>query len=303
MRAATSRGAHLTWRLALPLALTLAAALLLLNLLSGPGLLAAPPPRLAPDPDYAALALGLPPPPTWGVNLLAWSAALAPPEEAAELRAAYTAWREAAARELEGTGAFLYPFEALHVTVATPAPSTHAGHAGWSAQERALYARAWAGALAARPCAPARASYPLVLRAGASPLRLAPSGTAILLLDDPTGQVAALRACMRATAASLPPRVQAMLGAGGHKAPGEGFVHATVMRLALPRRAGMGDAEVEERWARAARAWERLVAPRVELLTARGAVLVEGMEAVNLAAPNRRDFVLWEGGSGGGGGQ
>ena len=279
------------WRTALLLA---AGAFLFLNLRYSSVLLApAPPPRLyPPDPAFAPLALGQRPlPRAYGLNLLCWSGQLAPPGDAAEFRAAHAAWREAAALELQGTGAYLYPFEALHVTVSNPAPSTHAGHAGWGAEERALYARAWASALAARPCAPARAAFPLLLRAAP---RLAPSGAAILLLDDPTGEVEGLRECMRRAAAALPPRVQALLGAAGFRAPARGHVHATLARLALPRAEGMGDAEVEERWARAARAWERLVAPHVEMLTVRGTALVQGSEAADLASPGFRDFVLWE---------
>ena len=300
--AAASRG----WRWGLLLA---GAAFLLLNLRYSTLLLApgAPSlPRLYPaDAAYAALALGQPPPRRFGLNLLCWSGALAGAEEGvAEFRAAHAAWRDAAALELQGTGMYLYPFEALHVTASNPAPSTHAGHAQWGAEERALYTRAWVGALAARPCAPARAALPLLLRG----LRLAPSGAAVLLLDDPTGEVEGLRECMRRAAGALPPRVQAMLGAAGFRAPARGHVHATLARLALPRAEGMGDAEVEERWARAARAWERLVAPRVELLMVRGTALVQGSEVADLASPAFRDFVLWQssasessGGGGGGG--
>jgi hypothetical protein len=279
------------WRWALLLA---AGAFLLANLLYSSALLApAPPPRLyPPDPDYAPLALGQQPlPRRFGLNLLCWSAQLAPAGDSAEFRAAHAVWREAAALELQGTGAYLYPFEALHVTVSNPAPSTHAGHAGWGAEERALYARAWVSALAARPCAPARAAFPLLLRAAP---RLAPSGAAVLLLDDPTGDVEGLRECMRRAAAALPPRVQALLGAAGFRAPGRGHVHATLARLALPRAEGMSDAEVEERWARAARAWERLVAPHVEMLLVRGTALVQGSEVADLASPGFREFVLWE---------
>jgi hypothetical protein len=307
MRSTTYRGSP-AWRWGLPLSLGGAALLLALNFLSGSLLLSPPPlPRLAFDSDYADLALGRTPlAPTFGVNLLAWSGALAGAEEAADFRAAYTAWRDAASAEMAGTGAYIYPFDALHITVSTPAPSTHRGHAAWAPAERALYSRAWVSALAARPCAPTRASYPLVLRAagvggsggssGGSSLRLAqhPAGAAIMLLDDPTGEIEGLRECMRAAAAALPPRVQAMLGAAGFKAPAGGLVHATIMRLALPRSAGVSDADVEERWGRAARAWDRLVAPRVDLITARGTVLVEGMEAANLVLPTRQDFVLWQ---------
>ena len=100
MRGTPMRTLPQAWRWGLPLALLCAAALLLLNLLSG-SLLLSPARRFAHDPDYSALALGQQPLPMHGLNLLAWSGALAAPEEVAELRAAYSAWREFAQRELE----------------------------------------------------------------------------------------------------------------------------------------------------------------------------------------------------------
>ena len=87
---------------------------------------------------------------------------------------------------------------------------------------------------------------------------------------------------------------QKHLGGLHHQAPSAGFVHTTLLRLAEPRREGVTDADIDEAWGRAARAWERMVAQRIELVTARSAALVQGTELVNLAGPRPRDFVLWE---------
>ena len=287
MLASSGRGARAlqpTWRLAL---LCTAAALLCANFLFGGRLLQQ---GYRHDADYTQIARGSAPP-SYGLNLVCWSAALAPASDTSDFRQAYTAWREVALRELAGTGALIYPFDALHITIATPAPSLHAGHAAWSAEERALYTRAWTSALEARPCAPSRPTFPLVMRPA---LRLSPVGTVALQWDDPTGEVARMRECAREAAAALPPRLQGMLAAAGFKAPSAGFVHTTLLRLAEPRREGVTDADIDEAWGRAARAWERMVAQRIELVTARSAALVQGTELVNLAGPRPRDFVLWE---------
>ncbi len=272
-------------------AAALALLLLAANARFGSSLLApAPPPkRFAPDPAYAPIARGEAPP-SFGLNVVCWAAALAPEdEELAAFRAAYGAWRERAAQLMAGTGALIYPFDALHVTVATPAPSLFPGHHGWAPAERDGYRAAWDAALAAQPCRAARAPFPLVLRG----LRLVGGGgAAILAWDDPTGAVAALRDCVRARAAELPRAARAQLAAAGFAAPAAGFVHSTVMRLALPRGEGVADADIEARWARAAAAFGEEVAARVELVTSRAATLVEGTELVNLASPRKLDFVL-----------
>lgn len=192
------------------------------------------------DPAYRFSVDPSVPPPSWGLNIVAFSGALTAPSGASALRDAYAAWAPRAASALAGTGAFVYPFSALHVTLSNPAPSTHAGHGAWSDAEKRALAGAWAGALA--PCAP-RAPFPLVFQRP----RLGPGGVGLFEVEDPTGAVRRARECvanLRAGSAALT-----------HLGKTPDIVHATVMRFAAPRAEGVGDAEVEARWAAAAAAW------------------------------------------------
>jgi hypothetical protein len=261
------------------------------GVLFGPAPLHPPRPLFYPDLDYAEIALGGSPP-SFGLNLLCWSAALSPPEQQEDFGALYEAWRSVATRELSGTGALVYPFRSLHVTVSTPAPSLARGHAGWSEAQRTLYRSAWVGALTQSPCVSRQrgGAFPLVMRG----LKLLPApGTAILLFDDPAGQVEELRRCMAARARQLPQAALALVEGAGFAAPRAGFVHATVMRLALPRAEGVTDSDIEARWARAAAAFDAMVLQRVELVVSREALLVEGTELVNLQKSSAREFLLW----------
>ena len=263
---------------------------LIFGVLFGPAPLHPPRPQFFPDLDYAEIALGGSPP-SFGLNLLCWSAALSHPGEE-DFGALYEAWRSVATRELAGTGALVYPFRSLHITVSTPAPSLARGHAGWSEAQRVLYRSAWVGALTQSPCVSRQrgGAFPLVMRG----LKLLPApGTAILLFDDPAGQVVELRRCMAARARQLPQAALALVEGAGFAAPRAGFVHATVMRLALPRAEGVTDGDIEARWGRAAAAFETMVLQRVELVVSREALLVEGTELVNLQKSSPREFLLW----------
>jgi len=245
-----------------------------------------------PDATFAPFARGAPPsPPTWGLNIVAFAARLAAPAARAPLEAAYGAWRAAAARELgAGAGALLYPFAALHVTATTPSPFTaDAARGAWRAEDRAAFAAAWAGVLArarARGAPWPAAKFPLVFSAP----RLARGGAGVIDVGDPTGGVAALRAALAAAAAgdgALGAIPRALRATAGEKTPS--IVHATVMRLALPRAPGLSDAELEARWARAAAAW-----PGPVVVEADAARLLEGNELAALVGDAPEAAVLAE---------
>jgi hypothetical protein len=226
--------------------------------------------RYLPDAAYAPFLRGEAPL-TWGLNCVAWQAS-ADGDEARALAAAYETWRVAAEREMAGTGAFIYPWAALHVTASTPAPfSSEGARAAWAPADREAFVAAWAAALrrargdARWPAAP----FHLIFSAPKFS-----NGAGIFAVADPTGAVAAARAALAAAAAAapelaaLPPALRAT---SGEKTPS--IVHATVMRLARPRDAGVTDDEIEARWARAAAAW-----PGAIPVMARAARFVVGNE-------------------------
>ena len=256
------------------------------------------------DAFAAPLAAGARPP-TWGLSCNA----LAQAHE--ELGPAYTAWAAVAAEALQGTGvrarppgqapllralrisaasparsppppptphpshthtlqAYLYHHDFTHVTAAAPAPFTNAALASWTEAERADFAARWLDALrdTCRPGAPGwpAAPFPLVFAA----LELHDS-CAIVRVEDPTGGVAAVRACFMAAARH--PRLAdsagaALLARSGYRHPA--IVHSTVMRFVAPP--GVLDAEVEARWARAAAAWRPVTVMAREMT-----YLVEGV--------------------------
>lgn len=192
-------------------------------------------------------------PATWGLNLNAFRMG----RGAGGFRDAYEAWAARARELLAGTGAYVYPYDFVHVTVASPAPFTHAPLASWSAEERAAYAAAVAGAL--RSVAAADARWPV------APFDLVPArlelhaSCGVLMFDDPAGGVEALRRCVDAARADarLAPGTRAggLRARSGDKQPASGFVHSTVMRLARERAPGVTDEDVAAAWARAAAAW------------------------------------------------
>jgi len=224
---------------------------------------AAPPARFPVDPQYRFAVDGASPPPPWGLNVVAFSGALTARAGAGALREAYAAWSARAAAALAGTGAFVYPFPALHVTLTNPAPSTHAAHAAWSDAERRAFTAGWLAALA--PCAPA-APFPLVLQR----LRMGPGGVGIFEVEDPTGAVRRARECVAAARAASP-----QLGFLGRQPD---IIHATAVRFVAPRAEGVSDAEVEARWATAAAAWPGGIA-----VTCDGFFVVKGNEVAALA--------------------
>jgi len=225
---------------------------------------AAPPSRFRLDALAVPLARGERPP-TWGLNLNAFRQGVPGP-----FADAYNAWAAAARRELEGTGAYVYPFDYVHVTVASPAPFTHGPLAEWTAEERGAYTAAVTQALAAAAAGDARwPRAPFEL----APARLELHATCgVLMWDDSAagGGVGALRACVdaaRAHAALAPgTRAGGLRARSGDKQPAPGFVHSTVMRFAGARAPGVTDAHVEAAWARAAAAWPAAARARCEAL-------------------------------------
>jgi hypothetical protein len=239
---------------------------------SGSG--APPPSRFPADAQYRFAVDAASPVPPWGLNFIAFSGALTAAPNAAALRDAYAAWAPRAALALSGTGAFIYPFPALHVTVANPAPSTSAAHAAWGDGERRAFEGAWTAAL--RACAPA-APFPLVFQR----LRLGPGGVGIFDVGDPTGAVRRARECVAAQRAASP-----QLGFMGRDLD---IVHATVARFVAPRTEGVSDAEVEARWATAAAAWAGGITALCDSF-----FLVRGNEVAALAGANPRGAVVLE---------
>ena len=242
-----------------------------LSLRASPGGAQHPPSRYPVDPLYRFAVDPSAPPPPWGLNLVAFSGALTAAPGANALREAHAAWAPRAAAALAGTGAFIYPFPALHVTVANPAPSSHGAVAAWGAAERRAFAAAWAAPL--RACAPA-APFPLVFQR----LRLSPGGVGLFEVEDPTGAVRAARECVAAQRAAAPQLP--FLGRDNS------IVHATAMRFAAPRGEGVGDEEVEARWASAAAAWPSGITVMCDAFFA-----VTGNEVATLGGPAPWDAV------------
>ena len=224
------------------------------------------------DPLYRFAVDPSTPPPPWGLNLVAFAGALTAAPGARAFREAHAAWAPRAAAALAGTGAFIYPFPALHVTVANPAPSTHGAVAAWGAAERRAFAAAWAAPL--RACAPA-APFPLVFQR----LRLTPGGVGLFEVEDATGAVRRARECVAAQRAAAAPPLP-FLGKENT------IVHATAVRLVAPRGEGVGDAEVEARWAAAAAAWPGGITVMCDAFFA-----VTGNEVASLGGPAPWDAV------------
>jgi hypothetical protein len=243
--------------------------------------------KYAPDPVFAGVALGRNPP-SWGLNYVSWSGSLSREVDSKDFRAAYESWYMGAVGELKGTGAYLYPFNALHVTVSTPAPFPHPGHATWGAREREAYREAWQAVLTEpSPCS---APAPFQLRVKA--LRFSPDGTAIILWEDPSGAMGEVRKCIAARVASHPaweasPMAQGLLPTSGLKTPS--IIHSTILRLALPRDPGMSDRDLEAKWDRAAALWPT---SKTLTVTSSALFLVMGNEAVTLQVAPHENTLL-----------
>ena len=182
-------------------------------------------------------------PPVWGLNLNAF------PQGLAELAEPYNAWKALAAPLLARTGAHLYASPYLHVTASSPAPFTHAGLAAWTPEERARYTAAWRAALAATCCAAAGGGWPsapYTLRFRALELH---ASCAIFMVEDPSGAVARVRACVAAAAALVGASEGELLARSGWKSPK--IVHSTIMRIVAPTEPGA----MQAAWAAAAAAW------------------------------------------------
>ena len=184
-------------------------------------------------------------PPVWGLNLNAF------PQGLPELAAPYTAWAAAAAPLLAGTGAYLYAAPYLHVTASSPAPFTHGALAAWTADERARYTAAWRAALAATCRSSAGGGWPaapFALRFQALELH---ASCAVFMVEDASGAVAAVRACVAAAAGLVAAAEPDLLARSGWKSPK--IVHSTIMRIVAPTEPGA----MQAAWAAAAAAWPR----------------------------------------------
>lgn len=202
---------------------------------------------------------------SWGLNLNVF------PMEVEDLRKPYLEWREKAERIMKGTGAYVLPFEHIHVTASSPAPFRHHGHRMWTEVEKKSFAQAWIEALRDNSSTfndwPKR-PFPLVLEK-----LVLHSSCAVVLLEDPTDSVSKIRECV-ARCLQHPllatERMAELVSESGFKTPN--IIHCTVMRLTGNYTQDF-DTEIEERWARAAAEWTRTV------VTARSMTLVEEIVA------------------------
>ena len=203
---------------------------------------------------------------TWGLNLNVF------PMGAEELREPYLLWRDRAMEIMEGTGAYITPFEYLHVTAASPAPFRCSGHTSWTESEKQDFTSAWIEALndnctAKEPTSEwPRRPFQLILNR----LELH-SSCGIILLDDPTDSVSNIRKCVAKCQnhrALSTDRAKGLFEHSGFKTPS--FIHCTVMRLAGDSAAFSPEA-VEAKWAKAASVWKSAVvnADRMTLLQER----------------------------------
>lgn len=244
-----------------------------------------------PDPLFAPFAEGRGVN-TWGLNIVAWAAALDPPadDEPTSFRAVYEKWRATAELELEGTGAFVYPWEALHVTAMTPAPfPAEEKRADWTENDREILTATWANIMHASQHDSARWPEKPVELIFTTPRLI--RGVGILQVIDQTGAVGKVREAL--SRAAKPSEMWGYAGrsntlreSSGEKTPS--IVHSTVMRLASPRAPGMTDAEITARFGRAAAAW-----PGPIPVAAKGLWLVEGNELASLTAENPLDSVRY----------
>jgi hypothetical protein len=212
-------------------------------------------------------AAGADVPDAWGINI---NAASPPPET---LRAPYERLRQALLAALERAGAYVYPFDFLHVTVASPVPFT-AGSIVDEREQRRLEL-AWLQAM--RDCCVPQAGFP----AEPFPLTFArvrlDRAAAIFEVEDPTGAIARCRAIVRQClqhaaltdaaavvsadgcsggspdAAAGGDPVPVLVARSGFKIPN--IIHSTFLRFAAPADAGVSDADVEAAFAGVAAQW------------------------------------------------
>ena len=245
--------------------------------------------KYLPDPFYAPLRQGEERPFSWGLNLLVWSAAMSSPEAVAPLKEVYQEWRKAAAKELIGTGALIFPWAALHVTATTPSPySAEPARmaAGWTEADRQLTKAAWAAALRrTKNEVDLWPHEPFALTFTAPRFS---QGVAIIDVIDSTGAVSALRAAV-AVGTSAEPALRALprhlRESAGSKVPN--IVHSTVIRLFEKRDTNVSDEELEARFARASALW-----PGPITIMADAAHLVEGNELFVMSVRPQDAIVL-----------
>ena len=192
------------------------------------------------------------------------------------------AWREKAIKIMAGTGAYICPFEHIHITAASPAPFQHPEHNAWSDKEKNDYTVAWIEAMNCTCSDKCAASSEAVLKAEkptpewpSNPFPMIfdsmqlHSSCGIFLLLDPTGSVSRIRNCISRALqheALSTGKVAGLLARSGFKIPS--IIHCTVMRLAVARADGMTDDELEARWEKAASEWTptKVLARRMTLV-------------------------------------
>jgi hypothetical protein len=204
-----------------------------------------PPRRYKVDSIAGALAGGARPA-TWGLNLSAHQLA---PET---LRAPYTAFHARAVSALSGTGAYVYPFEYLHITAASPAPFTHTTLSPETDPEEVGAFEAAVLRVLREQCVPGRDGFPsqpfpLIYE---NPRLEAAAG--FFLVTDPTGGVARVRKAIRRCLDS--PDLAPYLDKAQPRVPG--IVHSTFIRFAAPPDEGVTDEDVAARFEELAKTWE-----------------------------------------------
>lgn len=193
----------------------------------------------------------------WGINL---NLASPPPET---LRVPYTTLAGRLEATLAPAGVYVYPFHCLHITVASLVPFS--SNAVTDSAHRAALTAAWISALADTcttengfPDAPFELVYgrPTLERAAA-----------IFRIDDTSGSVARIRACVR-RAFDTHPALRALAGPDGPLAASDfripNIVHTSIMRFVRRPRgdepvAAMSDDEIRAAFEAAAAAWEPVV--------------------------------------------
>lgn len=191
-------------------------------------------------------------PVTWGLTFVAHT------YEVSELRDPCNRLRRDLCSALEGSGAYVYPYEYLHITMSSVAPFTHT-----RLQEpgRTALEHAWADAVLSHvvhhPAWP-RAPFPLIYHS----LKLEQTA-AFFMVQDPTGAVGRIREIIKEVAAL--PSIAAYAAEAQHKTPG--IIHSTIMRFTRrpsdapeqqsgPTGASMSDEEVKAKFEAVACTWQ-----------------------------------------------
>ena len=178
-------------------------------------------------------------PQTWGLNFNAFPQC----EMGAKFAAAYRRW-SADVQELIPE-AYVYPYEALHITVAPPAPFIE--NTLNSLDERNALEQAWLRLMKIEVASNTRwpkAPFPLIYDS----LRVDKTA-GIFLVSDPTSSVEAVRECIDVVARKVEEEVPTLFNRSFYRRPS--IVHTTFLRwIEVPAD------DVMERWAKCAQKWE-----------------------------------------------